>query len=47
MSQSNSRKVVLRSVNINTSGLYRCEVSAEAPSFASAQSEGRMEIVGK
>lgn len=47
VSQSNSRKVLLRSVNINSSGLYRCEVSAEAPSFASAQSEGRMEIVGE
>ncbi|GLV42261.1 beaten path IV [Carabus blaptoides fortunei] len=42
---SGSRKVVLRSLNLKSSGLYRCEVSAEAPSFASAQSESRMEVV--
>ncbi|XP_077297587.1 junctional adhesion molecule 2A-like [Arctopsyche grandis] len=27
------------------SGVYRCEVSAEAPSFTSAQGESRMEVV--
>lgn len=45
MSKSDSRKVALHSVSWKTSGLYRCEVSAEAPSFASAQSEARMEVV--
>ncbi|XP_066256488.1 junctional adhesion molecule 2A-like [Euwallacea similis] len=43
--KSDSRKVVLLHVDWKTSGLYRCEVSAEAPSFASAQSEARMEVV--
>uniref|UniRef100_A0AAR5QI42 Ig-like domain-containing protein n=2 Tax=Dendroctonus ponderosae TaxID=77166 RepID=A0AAR5QI42_DENPD len=45
MSKSDNRKVVLHSVNWKTSGVYKCEVSAEAPSFASAQSEARMEVV--
>lgn len=47
MSKSDSRKVVLHPVSWKTSGLFRCEVSAEAPSFASAQSEARMEVVCK
>lgn len=47
MSVSDNRKVVLNSVNFKSSGNYRCEVSAEAPSFASAQSEARMEVVCK
>ncbi|XP_030760041.1 uncharacterized protein LOC115885309 [Sitophilus oryzae] len=45
MSKSDNRKVVLHPVNWKSSGLFRCEVSAEAPSFASAQSEARMEVV--
>ncbi|XP_030761169.1 uncharacterized protein LOC115886213 isoform X2 [Sitophilus oryzae] len=45
MTKSDNRKVVLHSVNWKSSGLFRCEVSAEAPSFASAQSEARMEVV--
>ncbi|CAH0546850.1 unnamed protein product [Brassicogethes aeneus] len=47
MSKSDSRKVVLHPVSWKTSGLFRCEVSAEAPSFASAQSESRMEVVSE
>ncbi|XP_039293047.1 cell adhesion molecule 1 [Nilaparvata lugens] len=42
---SDYKQVALRSVNLKSSGVYRCEVSAEAPSFASAQSEGRMEVL--
>ncbi|XP_031355655.1 uncharacterized protein LOC116179973 [Photinus pyralis] len=45
MGLSDRKKVVLRTVNLKSSGLYRCEVSAEAPSFSSAQSEARMEVV--
>lgn len=47
MSLSDNRKVVLRSVDLKSSGNYACEVSAEAPSFASANSEARMEVVCK
>ncbi|XP_068086942.1 cell adhesion molecule 2 [Anabrus simplex] len=42
---SDSQKVLLRNVSLKTSGLYRCEVSAEAPSFTSVHGEGRMEVV--
>ncbi|XP_050497978.1 uncharacterized protein LOC114337066 isoform X1 [Diabrotica virgifera virgifera] len=45
MSKSDKKKVVLHPVSWRTSGVFRCEVSAEAPSFASAQSEARMEII--
>lgn len=44
---SDSRKVVLQSVNWQTSGVYKCEVSGEAPTFVSAESEARMEVVCK
>lgn len=47
MSKSDDKKVVLQPVSWKTSGLYRCEVSAEAPSFSSAQSESRLEVVCK
>ncbi|GJQ74388.1 hypothetical protein Trydic_g21262 [Trypoxylus dichotomus] len=45
MKASNRTTVVLHSLSFKSSGLYRCEVSAEAPSFSSAQGEARMEIV--
>ncbi|XP_065218701.1 cell adhesion molecule 2-like isoform X2 [Planococcus citri] len=43
--ESDSHQVVLRSVTLKSSGLYRCEVSAEGPSFFSVQKEGRLEVV--
>uniref|UniRef100_A0A336LVM0 CSON003659 protein n=1 Tax=Culicoides sonorensis TaxID=179676 RepID=A0A336LVM0_CULSO len=42
---SDSSRVMLRGLTLKSSGLYRCEISAEAPSFASVQAEGRMEVV--
>ncbi|KAK3915186.1 Cell adhesion molecule 2 [Frankliniella fusca] len=42
---SDERRVVLRNVNLKSSGTYRCEVSAEAPSFQSVHGEGRLEVV--
>lgn len=45
--ESNNQNVVLKSVNLKTTGLYRCEVSAEAPSFSSAQKEGYLQVIGK
>ncbi|XP_045463573.1 uncharacterized protein LOC123673159 isoform X2 [Harmonia axyridis] len=45
LSKSDTTKVTLHSVGWRTSGLFRCEVSAEKPSFASAQSESRMDVV--
>lgn len=43
--RSNSRQVTLKQVTIRSSGVYRCEVSGEAPYFHSAHSEARMEVV--
>ncbi|XP_048484946.1 uncharacterized protein LOC105395552 isoform X1 [Plutella xylostella] len=45
LGRSDSRRVVLQQVTLRSSGAYRCEVSAEAPSFASAAGEGRMEVI--
>ncbi|XP_031638095.1 uncharacterized protein LOC116350438, partial [Contarinia nasturtii] len=42
---SNDVKVMIRRLSIKSSGVYRCEISAEAPSFSSVEGEGRMEIV--
>lgn len=44
---SNNVKVKLKRVTLKSSGLYRCEVSAEAPNFSSAEGEGRMEVICK
>ncbi|XP_062711785.1 uncharacterized protein LOC115268723 [Aedes albopictus] len=42
---SNHSKVTLRMLTLKSSGLYRCEISAEAPSFDSVQGEGRMDVI--
>lgn len=39
--------VVLQSVNLSTTGRYRCEVSAEAPSFQTVSDHGDLIVVGK
>lgn len=44
---SDASRVLLRGLTLNSTGLYRCEVSAEAPNFSSVQGEGRMDIVCK
>lgn len=38
--------MILVSVNLSTSGRYRCEVSAEAPSFQTVSDHGDMVVVG-
>ncbi|XP_054258525.1 uncharacterized protein LOC128983304 [Macrosteles quadrilineatus] len=43
--QSNDTRVTLKTVTLKTSAMYRCEVSAEAPSFSSDQGSGRLEVV--
>ena len=40
-------KVYLYRLDIKSSGLYRCEVTAEAPFFQSAQNESRMDVICK
>ncbi|XP_058825798.1 uncharacterized protein LOC131685833 [Topomyia yanbarensis] len=42
---SDNTKVLLRALTLKSSGLYRCEISAEAPSFDSVQGEGRMDVI--
>lgn len=44
---SNDVKVMLKRLNLKSSGIYRCEISAEAPNFSSVEGEGRMEVVCK
>ncbi|XP_053212076.1 uncharacterized protein LOC128395636 [Panonychus citri] len=43
-SRSASTTVYLRYVDLNSAGKYRCEISAEAPSFNTAAAEKDMEI---
>ncbi|XP_023951944.1 uncharacterized protein LOC112055885 [Bicyclus anynana] len=45
LSKSDKGRVMLHPVTLKSSGLYRCEISAEAPSFASVAGEGKMEVI--
>lgn len=47
MRKSSKKSVFLTNVNLNTRGKYRCEISAEAPSFVTAAKEGQLDINGK
>lgn len=47
MERSNSSHVFLSSTDLNSEGLYGCEVSSEAPSFSTAKSEDEMRIYGE
>ena len=44
---SNERNVTLISLTLESTGRYRCEVSTEAPSFATVSSYNDMYVVGK
>lgn len=44
---STDSMVVLNDVDFATSGIYRCEVSAEAPSFQTVSDHGEIIVVGK
>ncbi|KYQ47855.1 hypothetical protein ALC60_13121 [Trachymyrmex zeteki] len=43
--ESTQRMVVLRSVNLMSTGRYRCEVSAEAPSFQTVSDHSDMTVI--
>ncbi|XP_076066459.1 cell adhesion molecule 2-like [Oratosquilla oratoria] len=45
LSKSNDRKVALRDISLDSSGKYKCEVSAEAPSFHTDSGEGELLVV--
>ncbi|XP_058130420.1 uncharacterized protein LOC131284377 [Anopheles ziemanni] len=42
---SDGTKVLLRGLTLKSSGIYRCEISAEAPNFDSVHGEGRMDVI--
>lgn len=44
---SNSKRVYLKAVTLKSTGVYRCEISAEEPDFKTVQGEGRLEVVCK
>ncbi|XP_063866373.1 uncharacterized protein LOC135103706 [Scylla paramamosain] len=43
--KSNSKKLTLKEVSLKTSGKYKCEVSAEAPSFHTDSGTGQLLVV--
>ncbi|KAG8199248.1 hypothetical protein JTE90_003675 [Oedothorax gibbosus] len=45
LSKSGSQSVYLRHVDLNSAGLYRCEVSAEAPEFQTVTAEKEMKVL--
>ena len=47
MRKSSKKSVYLTNVNLATRGKYRCEISAEAPSFVTAAKEEQLDINGK
>lgn len=44
---STNDQVVLDPIELASTGKYRCEVSAEAPSFQTVSDHGEMTVVGK
>lgn len=47
MHNSTDNQVILENVNLQSTGRYRCEVSAEAPSFQTVSDHGDMIVVGE
>ncbi|XP_021945812.2 uncharacterized protein LOC110844026 [Folsomia candida] len=45
MEGSDQKFVTLRHLDLRSTGTYRCEVSAEGPSFASVSGEGKMTVI--
>ncbi|CAL1264481.1 unnamed protein product [Larinioides sclopetarius] len=45
LSKSGSQSVYLRNVDLNSAGVYRCEVSAEAPEFQTVEAEKEMKVL--
>lgn len=47
MHNSTESVVILNSVQLSSTGIYRCEVSGEAPFFETVTDHQRMVVVGK
>lgn len=45
LDESNANRLILRSISTETAGRYRCEVSAEAPSFETVSGHADMSVV--
>ena len=45
--RSDQNKVTLKRVNLKSAGVYRCEISAEAPLFNTVSRSSEMSVVGK
>ncbi|XP_058825795.1 uncharacterized protein LOC131685832 [Topomyia yanbarensis] len=43
--QSDGTKILLKGLSLKSSGIYQCEISAEAPNFDSVLGEGRMDVI--
>ena len=43
--RSNRNTVTLLSINLNSAGAYRCEVSAEAPLFNTVSQRNRLSVI--
>jgi len=46
-SRSDDQKVTLQDANLHASGVYKCEVNGEGPSFNTVSAEARMEVIGE
>lgn len=44
---SNNKKILVRGLTLKSTGLYRCEVSAEEPDFKTVTGERRLEVICK
>lgn len=44
LSKSGKQSVYLRNVDLNSAGVYKCEISAEAPSFKTVEAEKEMKV---
>lgn len=47
LSKSNATHVFLKQTNLNSEGTYKCEVSADSPSFATVSIERKMKVYGE
>ncbi|XP_018347501.1 PREDICTED: cell adhesion molecule 2-like [Trachymyrmex septentrionalis] len=44
-SRSNDQTVTLQDANLHATGMYKCEVNGEGPSFNTVSAEARMEVI--
>jgi len=47
LSHCNIQKITLRNLTLQTSGIYRCEVSTDGPKFEMVFKSANMNVLGK